>query len=146
MDARGSTVFQGLAPLIGRWRTNGILVDSGKSFTATDVYEWFPGNHFILHHVDADMDGEHVQALEVFGLDGDRSGIFARSYESGGMIVDSRVVMDGRELQVISTTERFRGTFEADFHAIAGLWERSDDGKAWTPWMRVRLEKVKQDQ
>lgn len=119
--------------LVGTWDTTGTLLPDNTPFTAEDRYEWFPGGHFLLHHVDADM-GERVQALEVFRVDGD--GFVAESYDSAGGHTISRVRLDGTELRILADTERFAGRIEND--QVNGVWERREtDG--WVRWMTVSL-------
>ena len=54
-----------LAPFIGTWDTSGtILGADGKAegtLRATDVYEWFPGKFFVLHHVDGKLEAQTLE-------------------------------------------------------------------------------------
>jgi hypothetical protein len=119
--------------LVGTWDTTGVLLPGGTPFTAEDRYEWFPGGHFLIHHVDADM-GERVRALEVFRADGDE--VVAESYDSSGGHTVSRVTLAGDELRIVAEDERFTGQVGKD--QVTGSWERRD-GDSWVRWMTVSL-------
>ena len=103
-----------LRPLEGRWQTSGRILDGGESFSATDVYEWFPGGHFLLHHVDAVMAGAAVRTLEIFGYDEEQGAITATSYDNDGGVAVARIALDGRSIAIDGAEQRFRGAFSAD--------------------------------
>ncbi len=119
--------------LVGTWDTVGELLPDRTPFTAEDRYEWFPGGHFLVHHVDADM-GERVHALEVFRAEG--PSVVAESYDSAGGHTISRVTLVGDELRIVAEAERFTGRIEND--QVTGEWERRD-GDSWVRWMTVSL-------
>ena len=127
-----------LAPLAGRWRTSGRVVATGEAFRATDIYEWFPGGYFLLHHVDADMAGEPVRTLEIFGYDAEQGAITATAYDNAGGITRSRIAVAVRSISIDGETERFRGNLSADGQTIDGLWEQRQ-GDLWQPWLETRL-------
>jgi hypothetical protein len=129
----GVDIVRELDVLVGTWDTAGTLLPDGTPFTAEDRYEWFPGGHFLVHHVDANM-GERVRALEVFrAADG---GIVAESYDSAGGHMVSRVTLADGELRIVAEGERFTGRVEED--QVTGFWERRE-GDGWVRWMTVSL-------
>ena len=123
--------------LLGTWRTTGELWPTSDAdpvpFTAEDRYEWLPGGHFLLHHVDAHMP-ERGQALEVFRVEGD--GYVAESYDSTGGHTVSRVDLDGSTLRISAATERFTGEIAGD--RVDGVWELREND-VWRRWMSVSL-------
>jgi hypothetical protein len=134
-----------LEPFIGIWDTTGTLLGTdGKpegELKATDGYEWFPGRHFILHHVKGTMSGQDVRTLEVIGA-GDASGCVTRAYDSSGQTDEYRCALDGHDWAIDGETQRFRGKFDDGFGVLEGDWELAeDDGKSWRRWMHIRLVK-----
>ena len=69
--------------LVGRWRSRGRTVD-GLDVAGTDVYEWFPGKGFLVHHVDVTMGDEHVRVLEMIGSDAPGGGWRMRAFDNQG--------------------------------------------------------------
>lgn len=125
---------------IGTWDTSGQLWATPEAepvdFTAEDRYEWLAGGHFLLHHVEADMAGTEVRALEIARPDGDEW--ILDSYDNAGGFSVSRARLDGEDWRITGESERFAGTFTADHTRIAGRWERLDQGE-WVRWMEVTL-------
>ena len=42
-------------PLIGSWASSGRTVEPIVEIEGTDVYEWLPGQQFVVHRVDVRM-------------------------------------------------------------------------------------------
>jgi hypothetical protein len=133
-----------LQPFIGTWDTFGtILGADGKAegeLRATDIYEWFPGKFFLLHHVEGRLGDVEVRTLEVVGP-GENGRCVARSYDNVGQSEEYSVVLQGRNWIIDSDTQRFRGSFSGDFRMLEGRWEASDYGRTWRPWMNITLRK-----
>lgn len=143
-EQQPATAVAGLAPLIGTWDTSGTILDAdgeaeGK-LRGTDVYEWFPGRFFVLHHVDGKLEDTEVKAIEVIGA-GEGDGCIARSYDNAGQSDEYKVALQGRMWTIDGSTQRFRGSFSEDFTTLEGSWEASEDGQSWRPWMNITLRK-----
>jgi hypothetical protein len=56
-----------LGALVGRWRSEGHVVgEPPVPIEGTDIYEWLPGEFFLVHHVDVvDADAVHLHAVAV---------------------------------------------------------------------------------
>ncbi|PZF79245.1 hypothetical protein [Jiangella anatolica] len=121
-----------LDALVGAWRSSGETVGHPVvRIEGSDIYEWLPGEHFLLHHVDVTLDGRRYRALEVF------EGDVARSYDSDGATGTMAVGLS--EPGVVTLTgpdTRARLVVEAD--RMAARWERLADGQ-WRHWMDMRF-------
>lgn len=148
-----------LAGIVGHWRTEGhVIGDEPVPVRGTDVYELFPGGRFLIHHVDVMVGDSPVRAIEIIGERGEESGAFlARAYEDNGAMTLMRVVVDddgvwhfsgGSDVAPAARADdeapavaAVRSTLRvaADRQTMTALWERADDGAAWTPWMDIRF-------
>lgn len=123
---------EGLDALVGAWRSSGETVgDPVVRIEGSDVYEWLPGGHFLLHHVDVTLDGRRYQALEVF------EGDVARSYDSDGATGTMAVAVSADGVVTLAGPDtRARLTVGAD--RMAARWERLESGE-WRHWMDMRF-------
>jgi hypothetical protein len=147
-----------LGGIVGHWRTEGhVIGEEPVPVRGTDVYELFPGGHFLVHHVDVTVGGNPVRAIEIIGERDEESGAFlARAYEANGAMTLMRVVVDddvwhftggsdvaaaARESGEPPDVEAVRSTLRiaADRQTMTAVWERADDGVTWTPWMDIRF-------
>jgi hypothetical protein len=138
------TTMAKLGVFIGTWRTTGTIHSDAPSesakLVATDVYEWFPGEAFILHHVDGLMGDAPVKALEIVRCDETR-GLLSQSIDNGGQFSEYSLDLNGRHWRINGPKERFEGEFNEDFTILEGNWFTVVDGEADKPWMRIMLEK-----
>jgi hypothetical protein len=125
---------------VGRWRSRGRTAASaagpGMEIAGTDVYEWFPGRRFLVHHVDVMMGTDHVRALEMIGgaTAGDE-GLPMRSFHNNGDYGQMRASRDDRGVWTFTDGAiRSTVTFGADGQTMAARWERTEGG-AWQHWM-----------
>lgn len=129
--------------LVGVWRTEIVMLDTdgraGARFHATDTYRWMPGRHFLLHDVDALMDGQVIKSLEIIGLDPATTAYQSRNYDNAGTISDYTASLIGDVWSIDGQTERFRGQLSDS--VLAGRWERLEAG-AWLAWMNVTLTRT----
>ena len=136
-----------LEPLVGIWRTEGEMVSGPAGapvkFTATDIYEWLPGGHFLLHRFDADMPDGRVQGSEIIGYSQESRDYPMHSVDDLGKVSVMHARIEGDIWTFIGEGIRFSGGFRDNGLVFAGLWElRSDDGSTWQPWMRVRMRQA----
>jgi len=144
-----------LRSIAGRWRTSGrVLGEPAIPVVGTDIYEVFPGGHFLVHHVDVTVGDQPVRAIEIIG-EADGSGYLARSFDSEGMAEVMHLTIDddgvfhfagGSDIAAAAQptdvpTARVRSTLRIapDRQSMTALWERSEDGISWQPWMEMRF-------
>jgi len=129
----------------------------------TDIYELFPGGHFLVHHVDVNVGDRPVLAIEIIGEIDTTSGdgtILARSYDNSGTADVMRVRIDdsgawqftgGAEIAPAARPEAVapaqgavRSTLRIadDQKTMSAFWERSDDGVTWLPWMEIGFTRM----
>lgn len=133
-----------LEVLIGTWETTITLLGAdgseGAASKATDIYRWSPNNKFVLHDVDAEMPGQHVQSMEIIALDPNSAGYNTRSYEPDGTFADYHADLVGRSWNITGETLRFRGEFSGDGKVLSGQWDQKSKG-SWQAIMHVSLRK-----
>jgi Protein of unknown function (DUF1579) len=151
---------QQLDALVGRWRSEGhVIGDPPVPITGTDIYEWLPGNFFLVHHVDVVVGDRKVQALEIIGERDPATGDFiGRAYDNQGDITLMRATVDeagvwtftgGGDVARAAQPSTYpsgavRSTLRiaADGSAMTAAWERNDDGAAWQPWMDMTFTRM----
>jgi hypothetical protein len=138
-----------LAPLVGRWRTQGWTRDTADAprarIDAVDTYEWLPGGFGLLHVVDASVGDEKVEGAEIIGYDPARGSYVTQYFGSdGASAYEASLAEEEGELvwRMWSRSDRFAGTFSGDRNTITGHWELLDDGGRWQPWMDIVLTKL----
>lgn len=128
---------------IGTWNTTGevMATDAGPASTlsATDVYEWLPGRHFVVHRVDARFGPDVSRSMEVIGFDETKQGVVARSFDDRGGSNVFDVELEQRHLRITGQTVRFEGQFDTDDDRLSGLWELKSGTAGWQPWIRLEL-------
>jgi hypothetical protein len=126
-----------LERLVGHWRSRGRTVD-GLDVAGTDTYEWFPGNGFLVHHVDVTMGDEQVRVLEMIGGSAPDGGWRMRAFDNQGGYGEmvATAAPDGG-LTFADPRARATVTF-AGPDAMAAHWERLVDGR-WEPWMDMEF-------
>jgi hypothetical protein len=138
------TTIQSLAPIIGKWNTEGKTVatadEKSIAIRGTDKYEWVLSNQFILHTVDVRMGDQHVNSLELIGYDKERDEFILRSFDdNGGYTEMTATLNDNEELLIVGDKMRSRFNFSAG--VMTAIWERSDDNKHWHLWMDMKFSK-----
>jgi hypothetical protein len=149
-----------LASIEGRWSTSGVVIgDPPIPVVGSDIYEVFPGGHFLVHHVDVTVGAQAVRAIEIIGEpDTESDAYLARSYDSDGNAEVTRLVVDAKGVfhfaggpdiapaaqPTTSTVARVRSTLTLgeDGASMTAFWERSEDGKAWQPWMDITFTRM----
>jgi hypothetical protein len=140
--------------IAGRWRTSGqVIGDPPIRVAGTDTYELFPGGQFLVHHVDVTVGDERVRAIEIIGEPNGHGGYLARSFDSDGnaevmdLTIDDEGVFHfagGGDIAAAAQPSgppaaRVRSTLRIapDHKSMMALWERSEDGTSWQPWMDI---------
>jgi hypothetical protein len=145
--------------IAGQWETSGhVIGEPATLVVGTDTYELFAGGYFVVHHVDVTVGDEAVRAIEIIGEpDPAGGGYLARSFDSQGNAEIMRVTIDtdgvfrfagGGDVAPAAqpsgmTTALVRSTLKvaADRKSMTALWERTDDGSNWEPWMDVAFRR-----
>jgi hypothetical protein len=136
-----------LDAFVGVWRTDGEM-NAGPSgqpakFAATDIYEWLPGGHFLLHRFDADMPEGRLQGIEVIGYSPNDGCYPMHSFDSQGNASSMQARFEQGTWTFVGENVRFTGGFREAGKVFAGLWERrSADGAPFQAWMNVELVKT----
>jgi hypothetical protein len=144
-----------LHAIAGRWETSGHVIGEPRiPVVGTDIYEVLAGGYFIVHHVDVTVGEQPVRAIEVIGeTDAAGGGYLARSFDSEGHAELMHVTIDeggdfhfagGADIAPTAqptdaATARVRSTLtiSEDRRSMTALWERSEDGINWHPWMDI---------
>ena len=131
---------------IGTWNTTGDVFPvadvSSSDLVATDTYLWVPGQHFILHQVDARFGGTVSRSIEIMGYDAKGKKHVSRSYSDQGMSEDFILELQGRQWSITGATVRFNGSFDASRNTLSGLWELKPPKSRWQRWIDLRLERA----
>lgn len=142
---RGSEL-EALHALVGTWASEGETVPRSSEpsieIKGSDRYEWL-GSGFIVHWVDVMMGDDHVEVVELIGEYDRESRTYAmRSFdgEGGTALMRASVNADG-VWTFAGDTARATLSIADDRNTMGALWERSDDGSAWTHWMDMRFTK-----
>ena len=148
MEQASGAEHDRLAPLIGRWKTDGRTKETPEAPAATvdavDTYEWAPGGFALLHGVDAKMGDEKVEGAEIIGYDPERGAYITQYFGSDGPAAyEANLARESGALvwRMRSKGDRFTGTFNDDGNVITGHWELLDDDGNWQPWMDITLTK-----
>jgi hypothetical protein len=143
-----------LHAIAGRWETLGHVIGEPRiPVVGTDIYEVLAGGYFIVHHVDVTVGEQPVRAIEVIGETDAAGGYLARSFDSEGHAELMHVSIDeggvfhfagGADIAPTAqptdaATARVRSTLtiREDRRSMTALWERSEDGIDWQPWMEI---------
>lgn len=137
------TKVEQLAPFVGRWRSYGRTVAtptaSAVEIEGTDVYEWFPGGKFLVHHVDVVMGGVPVRVIEVIGDPDPAVGgaLRMRSFDNDGGFAEMRATVDADGVWTLTDGVASRSTvvFGPDGQTMTARWERATHEGTWEPWM-----------
>jgi hypothetical protein len=128
---------------IGTWNTTGEVLEtdanSAGTLVATDTYRWLPGEHFIIHEVDARFDGNPARSMEVIGFDASTKQIVSRSYDDQGSTEAFVATLDGRRWTIKGKSVRFDGSFDSKRNRLTGLWELKAGKARWQPWIKLQL-------
>jgi len=143
---RRSPALERLNVFIGRWITEGETVAGAESpavrIAASDVYQWLPGGHFIMHPAYGRIGRAHVGGLEVIGYDSETGQYRTYFFDSEGTTSTQTLTCQGDTWTWQDAHARCTGVFTDDGKTLIARHERSDDGTQWTPSMTVTLRRV----
>ena len=135
---------------IGSWRTEGATIAQADApsvpISSSDVYEWLPGGHFVVHRWDGQVGDGEVHGLEVIGIDkaaAYRTHFFDNDGNSGSeelSVRDRTWTWLGRQVMG-AVWHRCTSVVSDDGKTMTARHEQSTDGRTWTPWMDVTLRR-----
>ena len=145
-SAPRSPALERLNVFIGRWITEGETVTGAESpsvrIAASDVYQWLPGGHFIMHPAYGRIGPADVGGLEVIGHDSETGQYRTYFFDSEGTTSTQTLTCQGDTWTWQDAHARCTGVFTDGGKTLIARHERSDDGKHWTPSMTVTLRRV----
>lgn len=132
-----------LERFVGIWNTSGEILETelgpATTLTATDVYRWLPGKHFIVHDVDARFGALPTRSMEVIGYDRASRKYWSRSYDDRGQSEQFELALNANKWTITGAAVRFSGRFSPDSDQLTGLWELKGGKRGWQPWIRLEL-------
>ena len=134
-----------LEVFIGRWITEGETADAEAApmrIVASDVYQWVPGRHLVMHPAYGRIGQVGVGGLEVIGYDPSTDQFRTHFFDGQGNIITE--VLSYRDGMWIwqGAHARCTGVFTEGGRILTARHERSDDGIHWVPSMTVTLRRV----
>jgi len=142
--ARGPA-HERLEAFIGRWINRGTRVSpDGRDIPilSSDVYEWAPGGHFVVHSVHGLIGSVPVGGIEIIGVD-DRTGDYrATFYDSEGNTSHHKLVERDGDWIWSGGGARCTLRFSHDGGMMVAHHERELTGGGWEPWMDVTLTRT----
>ena len=141
-----------LSAFVGNWRTEGHTIATAEvpaiPILSSDIYEWVPGNFFVVHRWDGTVGEVEAAGIEIIGYDAAageyRTHFFDGDGNSGSealTVRDRRWTWLGRQVMG-AEWHRCTSVESEDGDAMTARHERSSDGKTWTPWMDVTLRRI----
>lgn len=131
---------------IGRWINEGETAPQpglpATRIVTSDVYEWAPGDFFVLHTAYGRIGDTEVGGVEIIGHDPETGGYRTLFFDSFGNESVSRLADSDGVWTWQGERTRCNATFHDDGRIQRALHERSDDGATWLPSMNVTLRKV----
>ncbi|WP_420125535.1 hypothetical protein [Longimicrobium sp.] len=140
---RRTAMHEALAVFLGEWKAQGTSYggtdQSGDDPRANGVEwisehrgYWHTGAFFLVQEERARPGGMVFDTLSVMGVDPERGGYFARSFENHGFYRDYPVTREGKVWTFSGQTERATITFSDDDRTQTIAWEWKPEG-AWLP-------------
>jgi hypothetical protein len=158
-DLESNTPDTRLHAIAGRWDTSGhVIGETNIPVVGTDIYEVLAGGYFVVHRVEVVVGDQPVRAIEVIGEpDPTGGGYLARSFDSHGnaelmhVSIDdngvfhfaggSEIAPAARPRNTVGGQVRSTLTVAEDRGSMTALWERSEDGTNWQPWMDISFRR-----
>lgn len=128
--------------LVGRWSWSGHARDGDFDVTGWAEYRWLEGSYFLVERSALTARGETNHSLAITGYDDARKACVARYFDSAGLHDQFRLAVDGDRLLVDWDRYRLAADIAPDGNRIAGEWQSSDDGRAWTYWYDMVMRRL----
>jgi hypothetical protein len=137
-ETTNSQAMAALEPFIGTWSmAMGVAPNPTDAPLASVTFEWLPGQLFLIQRWEVDHP-EAPDGIAIIGFDVTSDAYVQHYFDSRGVArrYDMTFVDNVWTLQRIAPkpdfSQRFIGPFTGDSTSIAGRWEQSDDGSAWS--------------
>ncbi|WP_160716327.1 hypothetical protein [Chitinophaga solisilvae] len=135
-------MYELLNAFTGQWKTSGRIPAADMDISGTDVYEWFPGGHFLQHTVDVRMGTERHQTLEMIRADEAGGSIHMHAFDSQGQYTEMTGTCENGKWIFRGNRLRFTGSFSESGRVLSGIWEQADENGYYNHFMDIRLEKM----
>jgi hypothetical protein len=110
--------------------------------SASDVYEWGPGGHFMIHPAYGRIGEQDVGGLEVIGYDSTTRQFRTHFFDRTGNLITETLSFRAGTWTWRAMHHRCTAVFTDSGRTLTAHHERSDDGQRWVPSMVVTLRKV----
>ena len=134
--------------LVGKWQSEGETIGSkdepAVKIKGTDIYEWFHGDYFLIHHADVSMGELLVKVIEVVGgYDASSQTYPMHSFDNQGNFQTMQASVDEQGVWKF-TGEKIRTTLVVadDGKTMTAKWERTANGSMWQHWIDMKFTKV----
>lgn len=116
--------------LVGEWTVSGGVEGVVR-------YEWLPGRHFLIQHIDFETFGEQITGIEMIGRlhpfgEPASADIMSRFYDSAGRTFDYVYELEGDTLTIWGGSRGsgsfFRGEFRDGDRVLDGAWVYAGGG------------------
>lgn len=131
---------------VGKWKTEGQIratpSNPAARINGTDIYQWLPGEFFLIHRVDVRMGDEEVKSVEIIGYDNSNQTYPMHSFDNKGNYDLLQASVHNDTWIITGKSIRFTGVFRDNGNTVTGTWEMLTDGSNWSPWMDLKLTRV----
>ncbi|PZF96250.1 DUF1579 domain-containing protein [Micromonospora deserti] len=112
--------LRSLDVLVGTWQI------FGPTHSGTVTYEWMPGGHFLVQHVNLIQDDHCTTGVEYIGYDADTDTLKSHFFGSTGDILEYVYELADRNLTIWfgqpGSPAKYTGTFDAQATSATGAW------------------------
>ena len=139
--------LQHLKPFVGHWQVEGqnltgALTGVDAQLRGEQVYEWLPGNFFLLSRWNRQFDDTQHAGLGIIEYDQESRFFHSRNYNSLGYARNYKLYQEQNAWKLDGPNERATIEFAPDGNSYAEYWEISEDGLGWTPLRRLEGKRV----
>jgi hypothetical protein len=141
-----------LSVFVGNWRTEGQTIASPDApsvpILSSDIYEWLPGNFFVVHRWDSTIGDVKAAGIEIIGYDAANGNYRTHFFDNDGNAGSEELTTRDHTWtwigkQVMGAEwHRCTSVVSDDGNTMSARHERSTDGKRWSPWMDVTLRRI----
>ena len=136
---------------VGRWHTEGKITAPGEPaarIDSQDVYEWLPGQYFVVHRWDSRIGHDTAAGIEILGVDRGTGNYCTHFFDNGGnagseqlTVLENTWTWLGKDVMG-AKWHRCISVLSHDGRTMTARHERSENGDTWSPWMDVTLRRI----